>query len=166
MKRVVVLFIVTALIVPTIVIYFLSPLQVLEISGVSGNKKELIPVKDKTTFEISFIHSVELSRWVEIYEVNGTTLHLKKTLTKSAGWGLPSTTSSGDFSFEEVNGEGWMAYYLDRDFKSLTISTYSINDYILQIGDTRVALENFGKLVTVKVKTIPRHEYWRWKIGI
>lgn len=158
--------ILTALIVSTIAIYSLSSMQVLEISGVSGDRKELIPVRDKTTFEISFIHSVELSRWVEIYEVNGTTLHLKKTLTKSAGWGLPSTASPGNFSFEEINGEGWMAYYLDRDFNSLTISTYSINDYILQIGDTRVVLENFGNLVTVKVKTIPRYEYWRWKIGI
>ncbi len=144
--------------------YSLSPLEVLEVSGEA--KKELIPVRDGTTFEISFIHSVELSRWVEIYEVRGTMLHLKKTLTKSAGWGLPSTASPGNFSFEEINGEGWMAYYLDRNFESLTISTYSINDYILQIGDTRVALDDFGRLVTVEVKKVPRYEYWRWKIGI
>lgn len=170
------LFILIVALVIVLVIYSLSPLKVLEISGKSGRsgesgeyrnvKKELIPVRDKITFEISFIHSVELSRWVEIYEVNGTMLHLKKSLTKSAGWGLPSTPSSGNFTFEEVNGEEWMAYYLDRNLDSLTISTYSINDYIMQIGDTRVALENFGKLVTIKVKSIPRYEYWRWKIGI
>ena len=163
MKRGGVLFILAALAVIAMLMYSLTPLQVLEISGMSGRR--LIPVEDKTTFEISFIHSVELSRWVEIYEVNGTMLHLKKTLTKSAGWGLPSTASPGNFSFEEINGERWMAYYLDRNFESLTISTYSINDYILQIGDTRVALEKFGKFVTVKVKSIPHYEYWRWKIG-
>ena len=163
MKRGRVLVIPAALAAVVILMYSLTPLQVLEISGESG--RDLIPVEDKTTFEISFIHSVELSRWVEIYEVNGTMLHLIKTLTKSAGWGLPSTASPGNFSFEEINGEGWMAYHLDRNFESLTISTSSINDYILQIGDTRVALEKFGKLVTVKVKSIPRYEYWRWKIG-
>ncbi len=144
--------------------YASLPVNVLEISGSEG--RELIPVENRTTFEISFIHSVELSRWIEIYEVDGAVLHLKKTLTKSAGWGLPSTPSSGNFSFEDVDGEGWMAYYLDRELESLTISTYSINDYILQIGDNRLVLEKFGRLVTIKVKTIPRYEYWRWKVGI
>jgi len=86
--------------------YSFSSLKVLE---VPRDIKKCSPlVRDGITFKIHFIHSVELTRWVEIFEIKGRMLHLK-TLTNSAGWALPSTATLGNFSFKEVvmGEDGW-----------------------------------------------------------
>lgn len=140
-----------------VLIIFLSPVQVIEISG---NRTVLIPVSDHRKFEISFIHSVELCRWIEIYEVREGKIHLIKTLTRSAGWGLPST---GNFSFEVINGEEWMVYYLDREFDDIPISTDPVNDYTLTVGDTVLKLASLGKRIDIKIVAIPSIQYWGWK---
>jgi hypothetical protein len=137
----------------------LIPVKVLEISG--NNGYELVRVENGERIEISFIHSVELCRWIEIYSVDGNKLHLKKTLTKSAGWGLPSTEN---FSFEEYGGEEWLGYTVERIIPSLTISTHPMNDYILHVNQKTFSLEKFGKMVNIKIKSIPLLEYWRWSV--
>ncbi len=142
-----------------VLVYLIMPVKTLIISG---NKTAVFSVDDDFEFKISFIHSVELCRWIEIYRVEGNEIHLIETLTKSAGWGLPST---GNFSFKVVNGEGWMSYKMDRRFKSITISTSKFNNYELIFDNKTLKLDVFGKLVTIEVKSLPRFALWGWNIG-
>ncbi len=107
------------------------------------NKTEEFLLKNGEIIELSFVHSVELSRWIEIYEVHPNCLVLIEAKTKSFGWGLPF---SGNFSFED----GWMVFKMDRKFRELRISTSNLNDYTLKIEGKVIKLDRFGDLITLK----------------
>ena len=105
---------------------------------------ERIPVRDGDEVTLSFIHSAELSPWVEIYEVKGDSLVLKRALTQSTGWGLPSV--EGNFSFVEFNGQKWMAFEIKRKFRILRISALPSNNYTLSVDGKVIKLGNEARV--------------------
>lgn len=57
------------------------------------------PIEEGENFTVRFIHSVELSPWIEKFEIRNNEIYLVETVTFSFGAGLP--TYSENFSFEE-----------------------------------------------------------------
>jgi len=107
------------------------------------NKTEEFLVRNGDAIELSFVHSVELSRWIEVYKVHPNHLVLIKAKTKSFGWGLPF---NGNFSFED----DWMVFGMNRKFRELKISTSNLNDYTLKIKGKVIKLDDFGDLITLR----------------
>ncbi len=126
----------------------------------------ILKVNEGEKINLSFIHSVELFRWTEIYQVEDEELILIESLTKSCGWGLPSVGKN--FSFKEVGGETWMAFEMRRPLKSLLISTAPINDYTLTLNRRVIKLGKFGKLVEIRVKKLNLLKFLllKWKSKI
>jgi len=131
------------------------PVDALVIQG--DKDSTALKVNSNESVSLSFIHSVELSRWIEIYKIDDDRLVLTESLTKSCGWGLPSTEEN--FSFKEIDGETWMSFEMQRPVDSLVISTNPINDYILTVNNDVIELENFGKFVEIKVERISLLKY-------
>jgi hypothetical protein len=119
----------------------------LEISG--ENKTCYIPVMEKEVVSVSFIHSVELSKEIDFYRIENNSLVLFKTLTKSAGWGLPSTEKN--FSTVEYKGEKWFQFGILRNISVLRISVNPFNHYTVETGKYMINLDDLGKTVTLKV---------------
>lgn len=127
---------------------------------VEGNRgSDVIKVNENETIELSFIHSAELSPWIQIYKIVDNKLFLVKSLTKSSGWGLPSVGE--DFSLEEIAGETWMAFHMWREIECpYLIGTDPINDFTLTIDDKTIKLEQYGRVVAIRVKKIGWLEYF------
>lgn len=127
---------------------------------IEGNKgSNMIKISENETIELSFIHSVELSPWIQIYKIVNNKLFLAKSLTKSCGWGLPSVGE--DFSLEEIAGETWMAFHVWREIECpYLIGTDPINDFTLMIDDKAIKLEQYGRVVAIKIKKIGFLEYF------
>ena len=120
---------------------------------IEGKQKVVI---ETDSFSITYIHSVELFRCVELYEVKNGRLILTKTLTKSFGWGLPS---EGNVTLEK----DWFVYSINRTFKQIEVSTYKINDYTLEFKRKSIKLSHFGDRVLIRAEKINLLEFWRWK---
>ncbi len=127
----------------TVFLFVQTKYTTLIIEGKNG--VDALLLKNGEIVELSFVHSVELSRWVEVYEIHPNRLILIEAKTKSFGWGLPY---NGNFSFED----GWMVFRMHRTFRELRISTSDINDYTLIVGGKILKLDSFGDLVTIRPK--------------
>ncbi|AEA46473.1 DUF1850 domain-containing protein [Archaeoglobus veneficus] len=138
-----------------LIVILLSSAIPVKVLMVEGKNTTVIAVKDGDEVKISFIHSVELCPWVEIYVIEGNNLTLVKTLTQSAGWGLPSTENN--FSFQEIDGQKWMVYEIHRTFSSLKISTSPINNYTISVNGKVLKFSN--GFITVSIKNIPCGEF-------
>ena len=125
-----------------------SSFNVLIIKGEKDSTALLL--KDGDVIELKFRHSVELTDYVEVYEVKSGYLILKEAKTQSLGWGLPF---NGNFSFED----NYLVYRYNKKFKELYIATSDINDYTLIVKGKVIKLENFGKMVKLGVDDI-----WHW----
>ncbi len=129
---------------------------------ISGSEKECaVPVSEGDVIAVSFIHSVELFREVDLYRVENNSLKLFKTLVKSAGWGLPSTEKN--FSSEK----GWLEYRIERDVGVLRISLDPFNRYTLKVGEMNLSLDEFGKYVELRVEKMNpiSAAFWRCEGG-
>jgi len=121
---------------------------VLMISG----KKNALFCCDR--FNITYIHSVELFRCVDIYEIKDGRLILTGSVTESFGWGLPS---SENVSIEE---EGFL-FKMNRSFESIEVVTDEINDYTLEFDGKSIKLTPFGRRVLIKPEKVNLISYWR-----
>lgn len=75
--------------------------------------------KVKDQFTVSYIHSVELTEVLEMYEIEAEEINLKETYFKSYGAGLPSTTPY-DF---EITSDGFRIFNIDETMKTLVYRT-------------------------------------------
>ncbi len=138
-------------------LYVSSLYNVVTISG--KNKTEIFFVKDGCKIELEFIHSVELFKYKEIYEVRDGKFILRKALTKSFGWGLPS---GGNVTFEN----DYIVFKSNRTYRYLYISTHSINDYTIKLDHKTLKLDDFGNLIKLKVDEIWPWTFQRLKEGL
>lgn len=144
----------------SVVFLFLAIFPTNNVLIIEGDKgSNIIKVNGNETIELSFIHSVELSRWIQIYKIVNNKLFLVRSLTKSCGWGLPSVGE--DFSFEEIDGETWMVFQPRRYIEyPYMIGTDAINDFTLTTDDKTIKLERYGSVVAIKVEKIGSLEYF------
>ena len=93
-----------------------------------SDKNSIILLLDCKGFEISFTHSVNRGRVVDIYSIEGSTLVLRATRFSSYGAGMPDPTGSQTFvqkdDYYELGG-------IDMPLESLTMQTGVIADHHL-----------------------------------
>ncbi|AGK61909.1 hypothetical protein Asulf_01943 [Archaeoglobus sulfaticallidus PM70-1] len=132
---------------PLLISQYMPKSVYLHITG--ENKECFFPIKDNETLSISFIHSVELTREIDFYRVEGNSFILFKTLTKTAGWGLPSTEKN--FSITTYKGEEWFEYRIIRYLKAIEILGYPLNKYSLETENYSINLTEFGNRLRIDI---------------
>jgi hypothetical protein len=136
------------LLISGIFAYVLFEEQFLVIEGENGSCA--LPVKENDVVSVSFIHSVELSRTIDFYKIKRGYFLLFKTLTKTAGWGLPSTEKN--FSTTIYDGEEWFEFGIERKIESFIISTHPINQYIIKVESKEIKYGKLVKTITLKIE--------------
>lgn len=117
------------------------------------------PVSDGSTVAIAYTHSVERSRVVETYRVDGSTLVQTQLTFESYGWGLPAsanvTIENGTFVHNPSEPIG--------THRRLVVSTGRIADHSLLIDGHRydlVAETNAGD-VAIRIERRSHFDFLR-----
>lgn len=108
------LFIITIMILA--LLFFLYPIKTLQATDFqTGNYLKSWRVRNRDTFGIEYIHSVEKSPVLENYIIDGKDIILLDTYFQSFGAGLPATTP---YSFEKTE-RGFRVYDINEEMEDL-----------------------------------------------
>lgn len=130
-----------------------SPEKELVLSDRRGNLLAAIPVSDASRIEVMFIHSSELTPWVDRFEISGVELVLREIRMPTTGPGAPSSPEPGwTLSIEN----GWIVYRsVDRVYPYIDFLTSSYSPHFLTVDGMTlnfVELAGDGEVVRTAVR--------------
>lgn len=124
-----------------LLILFIVPIKVL-IAEDYENGDYLKAWRIKDSFTISYIHSVELTEVLEIYNIVDEEIVLEETYFHSYGAGLPATTPY-DF---EITPDGFRIFNIDEIIEKLIYRTGAIRaNHKLIIGNKEYEFLSFSQ---------------------
>lgn len=102
----------------------------------TGEEYARFPIAEGSRITHSWIHSIELSRWTDTFEFDGTLLQLVETRFKQYGAGMP--LDEGTVRMED----GWVVIEdIDRTFEAITwIHSHRV-EYRIGIDDREDAID-------------------------
>ena len=123
-----------------------------------------IPIKDETTFQIKYTHSIHLSDVVESYKITPSQkLQLFELMYKDFAIGMPSNAEAGE-TFEQING----SYYIKNmkriyPFFHLRIGQVNANHTVIFNNKEYPLSQTIAPGTSVKVEIRKLNYFELWK---
>lgn len=140
MKRLITGAAVVVIIAFSVFIYlnFSSQYLLLE-NGETGQLLAAYPVKDKTGFSITFIHSVNQSPVTDVYEIREGNIYVVRTIYYSFGAGVQTEIEEGQTLDYGEDGSMIISGF-ERRMDNLSYIVGTVSDHILDINGISVKL--------------------------
>lgn len=147
--------VVRVLLVASAVAWLVSPVKVLTVQHEETGKTYIIkPVRDGETVQLSWVHSVEKTPWVEIYVVDENVLALREIRVQSFGAGVDA-----EVPVVAVN-DGWIVMReMKRSFPELRFFYSNHVNHQLEVNGCELPMDDIlphHVPVVVKVLLKPR----------
>ncbi len=139
------------LIVITLLVYysFSTPCLILR-NGDTGKFYAAFPVKEKTGFSVTFIHSVNNSPVTDVYEIRDGKIYVIKTIYYSFGAGVQTEIEEGQTLEYGKNGSMIVSGF-NRQMDHLSYIVGTVSDHVLEINGSTISLtELCGRNSTVR----------------
>ena len=108
-------------------------------------------------FEVEFVHSLNLSPIVDVFEVTGEGFILRESIFSSLGAGSPTPADHPGSELIHSNGV-FRLIGIDKPMNSLTILTQDTPNHRISFGEREaflLELVGSGKSVTIEIKRLP-----------
>ena len=115
------------------------------------------PIREGETFEISFLHSLNLSPVTDVIEWTGGGLVVRKSVFSAFGAGIPIPADGIGTELRSIEGH-YELVGIDKQMKSIPIMTQEVpNHRIAAFGNEVSLLElaGAGKSVDISVRRVP-----------
>jgi len=126
--------------------------------GESGGKRLFAwPIKAGESFEVSFIHSLNLSPITDVIEWSGHDFVVRKSIFKTFGAGVPVPSEGAGSDLIFVDGH-YELIGIDRRIPGFTIMTQGVPDHRIFFNGREARLLEFvnsGSPVDILVKCLP-----------
>lgn len=120
----------------------------------------VVPLRLQDTFQMEWVHSVELTPWRETYRVAGLSkMELAETSFRSFGAGVPA-------NFQDQKGvrvavqDGWITVSGLKERRDQVLYLITREDYMLSVGDRKWKLASVLPLGTSLELTVGWFPWW------
>lgn len=111
------------------------------------------PIRTGETFEISFLHSLNLSPVTDVIEWTGDSLVVRKSVFRTFGAGIPIPPDGIGTELISTDGR-YELVGIDREMKSIPIMTQDVPNHRIALGGREACLPELaglGKSVDISV---------------
>ena len=121
------------------------------------------PIKARESFEVTFLHSLNLSPITDIIEWTGKELIVRKSIFKTFGAGVPIPADGIGKELLHID-DHYELIGIDKELQNFTIMTQEVPNHTIKLNGCEASLLELagsGKLVHITVKRLsPVYYFW------
>ncbi|MCL1981739.1 MAG: DUF1850 domain-containing protein [Clostridiales bacterium] len=115
------------------------------------------PIRPGETFEVSFLHSLNLSPVTDVIEWTGSCLVVRKSVFATFGAGIPIPADGIGTELKSVGGH-YELTGIDKQMESIPVMTQEVPNHRVAFGGREACLPELaglGKSVDISVRRVP-----------